>query len=162
MSQIENTIQKLKKINFDSQSIKTYFLEHSVKKFKEDWSVFKNVIWKDIIKYSIHSNSLQSLKLGKLFKESTNGIYDYIISGQNYGELVDGHYSKAESECGIMLLIVNELRIYCYYKIDMGGCPTCGFGMEEGNPTDITLYMAETIEDLITYCMSDYDRERII
>jgi hypothetical protein len=44
----------------------------------------------------------------------------------------------------------------------MGGCPTCGFGMEEGNPNDISLYMAETIEDLITYCMSDYDRQRIM
>jgi hypothetical protein len=122
----------------------------------------KNVIWKDIIKYSIHSTSLQDLKLEKLFNESTNGMYDYIISGQTYGELDDGYYSKTESECGIMLLSVNELRIYCYYKIDMGGCPTCGFGMEEGNPTDISLYMAETIEDLITYCMSEYDRERII
>jgi hypothetical protein len=53
-----------------------------------------------------------------------------------------------------MILNVENVEIMCYYKIDPGGCPTCGYDTEIGNPTLVELYMSNNIDDLVNYCMS--------
>ena len=41
----------------------------------------------------------------------------------------------------------------------MGGCDTCGLGMEYGKPIEVFLYMSEDIESIVKYCMSEVERE---
>jgi hypothetical protein len=56
-----------------------------------------------------------------------------------------------------MILNVENVEIMCYYKIDPGGCQTCGYDIEIGNPTDVELYISNNIDDLVKYCMSIND-----
>ena len=124
--------------------------------------MFNNVCWKDIIKYSLGSEYYNSYQLGKLFKLSNNGIYDFIVSGVSFDGLPyseDISYLIRESQHGIIILkIANEI-IFCYYKINMGGCGSCGLGMKYGKPNEVSLYMSEDIESIVKYCMSVVERE---
>ena len=104
-STLDYLINKLKRINFKDETIKTEFFEKNIDyKFKTSWGVFDNVCWKDIIKYSLGSEYYQHYQLGKLFKSSTNGIYDFIDGGFSFYELPyreDINYLKSETGYGI-------------------------------------------------------------
>lgn len=162
MSNIERLIKELKKIDFEEKPLKEHFFGQTIKWIFKELSIFENVIWKDIIKYSLNSE-LKDLKLGQTFKDSPNGMYDYIMSGYSFGQLNNGDYNVVNSDYGIMVLKIHDNNIYCYYKIDAGGCPTCGYYYDNEEPiTDKSLYMSETIEDIVKYCMSDFERKNIL
>ena len=161
---INSLIYEIKNINFKTSEIKNNFIEDSVEyTFKKFWGVFDKVSWKDIIKYSICSTDCKYYKLGKLFKQSPNGIYDFIVSGYSFGPInnSDNYYGSTGSEHGIMILNVHDIDIYCYYKIDMGGCPTCGYDIVYSEPEYVELYMSFTIDGLVEYCISEFHRNQI-
>lgn len=122
-------------------------------KCKEDWHVFDNICWKDTLKYALGSEHYRRLNIGKTFKQ--RGIYTFIVGGLSFDV-------TETTDDGIMLLNVDGEKIYCYYDIDMGGCPSCGLGMEIGKPQEVSLYLSEDINGLIMYCMKDTKRERAI
>lgn len=161
---IDLLINEITKINFNSPKIKNYFIKNSIEdNFKRTWGVFDKVYWKDIIKYSICSSACKDYKLGKLFKQSPNGIYDFIVGGYSFDSLRfdEESYRPYASEHGIMVLNIHNLDIYCYYKIDMGGCPTCGLGIQYSHPYYLVLYMSFSIDGLVQYCMSEFERNEI-
>ena len=160
---VDFLINTIKQIDFNDVKIKTDFFEKHIEYyFKERWGVFDNVCWKDIIKYSLGSEYYNSYQLGKLFKSSRNSIYNFIVSGVSFYGLPYGkniYYVTQESEHGIMILKIENEIVFCYYKINMGGCDTCGLGMEYGKPIEVSLYMSEDIESIVKYCMSEVERE---
>ena len=162
---VDFLINTIKQLDFKDVKIKTIFFERQIEYyFKQCWGVFDNdyVCWKDIIKYSLGSEYYKAYQLGKLFKSSPNGIYDFIDSGVSfyglpYSENI--YYLTEQSQHGIIVLNIASETIYCYYKINMGGCDTCGLGMIYGKPDEATLYMSEDIESIVKYCMSEVERE---
>ena len=159
---IDFLINTIKQLDFKDVKIKTkFFKKHIEYNFKNRWGVFNNVCWKNIIKYSLGSEYYKFYQLGKLFK-SKNGIYDFIDSGISFSGLPyskNYYYVTQESEYGIMILNIKNETIYCYYKINMGGCPSCGLDMNYGNPDELCLYISEDIESIVKYCMSEVERE---
>lgn len=157
-NKINKLVYFMNNINFDEFKIKNDFIENHVKReFQSNWGVFNNVCWKDIIKYSLGSEFYQYYNIGKLFK--ANGIYDFIVSGISFNKLNDTNYMDlAESEHGILLFDIKQEIIYGYYKINMGGCPTCGLNMVYGYPYEVSLYISQDIEGIIKYCMTDAER----
>lgn len=158
---ITELVNKIENENFEDKKIKDVFLKEIVETtFKKKWNIFNNVYWRDILKYSLNSPSCKSLKLGQLFKNSPNGIYDFIVSGISFGGIPynnSPYYGARNSQQGIMLLNVNNIRIYCYYKFNMGGCPTCGMDPYK-EPVELYIYVAENIDGIVNYCMSEKDR----
>ncbi len=117
----------------------------------EAYSVFNVVNWKDVIKYTLtDSKQIKAMKLGKIFKESPNSIYDFIKADIDFGQLNPTYTSRH----GIMILHVNQTKIYCYYKVDCDGCATCGMDSNYENPSELVLYMGLNVEDLVNQCMS--------
>lgn len=156
-------INSLKLINFDEEQIKNEFKEHIDSVWKERWLLFDNVIWRYVIEYClINSEHCKTIKLGKLFKNSNNGIYDYIKSGISLGQIrINDDILRQDSDQGLIVLDINSKEIFCYYKIDMGGCPTCGYDFVEGVPDLLELYFCDNKYDLIEYCITEYDRVAI-
>jgi hypothetical protein len=113
---------------------------------------FENVFWREIIKYSIRSRFYEHYKLGQRFKNSLNGIYDFIINGISFGCLRrqnttdEDYYDIAETSFGILYLQVDMTIIHCYYKINL----SC-------NPAFIELSIEETLDDIVNYGMSPFD-----
>ena len=126
----------------------------------EFYSIFHQVKWKDVIRYTLtNSDKLRDLKLGKLFSESPNSIYDFITSGLDFGKLHNRTYTARH---GLLQLKVNEEVIYCYYQYDLEGCPSCGLDTKYGNPTELTLYMGATIDTLVDQCMTEREQQRAL
>lgn len=134
-------------------------MECMINRIKHD-GIFVNVVYKDIIHFSIKSFQLREYKFGKMFKESPNGIIDFIECGVVF-ENKNAEYNVAEG-FGIFKIDTSLGEFYCYYNFNTGGCPSCGFGSEYGKPKHVVLYISESIEDLVMNCMSKYDRENSV
>ena len=160
MNKTHNLINNLKSIDFTSEFIKKEF-EITINDWKS-YNLFKNTFWRSILSYSFHDNFVKYLKLGKTFKNSENGIYDFIISGYSFGNYDDDGLSF-DPEHGIMYLNINKHEIFCYYKTSKGGCPTCGFisDSDDDNINDTILYMSNNIEDLVNNCMTEREINEI-
>ncbi len=128
------------------------------------WNVFNNIKWKNCIKFSlIDSTNCKDIKYGKLFNESHDGIYDFATGIIPFGNLSYNINSiNVCSQHGIIVLNIDYLKIYCYYWVNMGGCPSCGMDSIIGKPYDVKLYMCESIEGIISYCMSEFDRVELL
>jgi len=167
---MDKLIQKLKCIRFDDKKVKDTFLDFMHNNVKDCWDPFRDVVWKDIIYYSIHFPKNKDLKLGKWFKESQNGIYDFITSGFSFGrlEFYETYSYIFNSNHGIMLLKIHDEQLFCYYKINMGGCHTCDYdtgtsmGFDKGYPVHVSLYISTSMDDLVKYCMTKYERKLIL
>lgn len=159
----ENLIKKLKQIYFNEKEIKREFCDVVLNTFKQ-WDCFKNVQWKYVLNYSIDGDYYKGYRLGKVFKNSPNGIFDYIFSGISFGELSygmnDGYIQ--ESDHGIMVLKAFNECMYIYYEINMGGCPCCGMFMETGNPQSIELHVTGSIENIVKHCMNELTVKDVI
>ena len=158
---VKSLTVKLSSINFENRI--ELFKEWTVEYFFKRYKVFNKVCWKDVIQYSIYSRYYEHYKLGKLFKESINGIYDFIHSGFSFGGLLcssDVYLTKG-TEHGILLLKINGEIIHIYYKIETGACPTCG--MSEGiyYPPAVQLFIADSIEDIVSNCMTLRNRKTV-
>lgn len=158
-AQATKLIKRLNSINFNDKLYQNAF-SNIVETMRDVWKIFNNdnTTWKDIIHYPIQS-SLRNIKLGKTFNEAKNSIFDFIVGGINFGSITyeKSDYDIRESANGVMILNINNQIIYCYYKINMGGCPTCGLDWQNDTP-DIELYMASNIEETVNYCMSSHER----
>ena len=146
---------KLQDIDFNKN--KDEFINYTIKKWKHN-KIFTDVVWKDIIKYSFHDNITRTLKLGQKFKDSNDGIYDFIISGYCFGDFIndDGETYGYESIHGLMLLKVDNFDLYCYYKTSPGGCPTCGFKLDdERDKQFMELNITYDIDNIVVSCMSE-------
>lgn len=135
-------------------------MKYMINKMK-DYGIFVNVVYKDIIHFSIKSFLLREYKFGKIFKESPNGIIDFIEHGVVFKNKNAQYYNDAEG-FGIFNINTSLGEFYCYYNFNTGGCPSCGFGSEYGKPEHVVLYISESIEDLVINCMSKYDRENSV
>lgn len=158
---IIQVINLLKSINYHDKFRLNDVTRKMYNYFKE-YDVFKNIKWNEVIKYSLNANNIRSMKLGKIFKSSENSIYKYIVSGLCANDYNDYYHQTYCAQHGIMLLNVNKTFIYCYFKVDPGGCPTCGLDIEIGNPEEVILYMSNTIDELVIQCMSNSERERML
>lgn len=120
----------------------------------KEWGVFDHLLFRDVLRYTLPADYLRHYKLGRQFKASPNGIYDFVAGGVSFGP-IDG---SDESDHGVMILQTDVFRLYAYYVIDMGGCPTCGFGMVPGHPHHVSLCLAESAEDLVRHAMTSRER----
>lgn len=149
---------KIKEIEFND-FVKS-FEDRVIYFWKADKQFHANTVWTHIIKYSFHDNITRTLKLGKKFKNSQNGLYDFIVSGYSFGDYKceDGECYGYRSLHGIMTLKVDDFDLYCYYKSSPGGCPSCGMKMDDDRDISFTeLYMTYDIDNIVLGCMSDWD-----
>ena len=147
-------------INFIIKNVQKLDFTQKDDSWLREWNVFDNINWKKNIRFSLTDSKLcKNIKYGKLFKSSPNGIYDYTTGIVPLGAALYAKNSHiVVSEHGIIVLNINSLQIYCYYWVDMGGCPTCGMDSGDNGPYEIKLYMCESINGLVTYCISKFER----
>lgn len=145
---------KIKELDFEM--FKGRFEEGTIDSWKTDEQFHKDIVWKDVIKYSFHDNITKNLKLGNKIKNSPNVIYDFIISGYSFGEYIDDIGSEwYNSDHGIMILKVDGFDVYCYYKTTPGGCPSCGLKFDENDKGYTELYMTYDIDNIVLGCMNE-------
>ena len=141
-------LEKINILNFSSD-IEERFFSH-IKRDWERFGIIKYVIYKQHLHYPPLSH-LSNLQFGRIFKQSKNGIIDFIKSGIYF------HPSDSAAELrGLLILNVMNNTYFCYYSFDTGACPTCGMWEEnDESPTQTDFYIADNWEDLFHYCMTD-------
>ena len=164
---------KDKTIDLQDSAIVNKFNEKIAEYKKWDHDIFKD-IWKFIdlpINERFDQNSSSNLDYSSLFQNSTNGIYDFIVSGVSFGSIqhiVESYdsfdvcydsYINDNNEHGIILLKIYEELYYAYFKFEGDSCPTCGHGFDS-NYTKF-LCISKSLYNVIFYGMNQIDRSEM-
>ena len=157
----DKIINFLNNQDFDDEYFTYEFIETTKKTWKNTWYIFNNDSnWKNIIKSCLLNLSIKELSI--IFKNSPNSIYDFIVGGCSFGSVYIGYSSSFNhSDTGVMLLQIENNLIYCYYKIVMNKGSIFMKDNDERRPYELTLCLADNINDLVEHCIPDDDKIKL-